>query len=295
MFETSAFGPIHVLRGPNMGRYPYCHSVFLETSGILIDPASERTVLKSLKDQGKVKMIWLTHWHEDHLMHLDLFDDLPLWMGKDDAPPLGDLECFLDWYDIETGDMRAFFRQDMLDRFHFRPRVPNRLLNDGETIQLPEGTVEICHTPGHTPGHLAYYFRDQNVLFMGDYDLTPFGPWYGDLYSDIDETINSVNRLRSIPADSWVTCHETGVFMTPPGEIWDRYLSVIDYRERRLLDFLQQPRTMAEIVDQWITYGKKREPLLFYRFGEQATMKKHLERLVSKGIVRQDKELYRRL
>ena len=24
---------------------------------------------------------------------------------------------------------------------------------------------------------------------MGDYDLTSFGPWYGDLYSDIDQTI----------------------------------------------------------------------------------------------------------
>ena len=129
---------------------------------------------------------------------------------------------------------------------------------------------------------------------MGDYDLTPFGPWYGDLYSDIEATITSVNHLRRIPARVWVASHEYGVFEFDPEDLWDRYLAVIDEREIRLLDFLGTPRNMAEIVDASIVYGKKGEPKQFYEFGERALMGKHLDRLMSRGMVVCEGDTYRR-
>jgi hypothetical protein len=36
------FGPICFIPGKNKGKYPYCHSLFIEGAGILIDPASDR-------------------------------------------------------------------------------------------------------------------------------------------------------------------------------------------------------------------------------------------------------------
>ncbi len=57
---------------------------------------------------------------------------------------------------------------------------------------------------------------------MGDYDLTAFGPWYGDLYSDIDQTIESINRLKGLSADVWLTGHETGLFTHSPGSLWEQ-------------------------------------------------------------------------
>ena len=153
-------------------------------------------------------------------------------------------------------------------------------------------TVEVISTPGHTPGHLAFFFREPGVLFMGDYDLAKFGPFYGDVYASIEETIDSVNLLRKIPAKVFLTSHETGVFMGDPGKLWDDYLNIIYKRERRLIEFLIKPRTIEEIVGTWIVYGREREPKAFFKFAEQALMKKHLERLIRLGRVVREKDQY---
>jgi hypothetical protein len=133
------------------------------------------------------------------------------------------------------------------------------------------------------------------VLFMGDYDLFEFGPWYGDVESSIEKTINSVKRLRHLPAKVWFTGHETGVFEEDPGEMWNRYLDVISNREKKLYEFLDQPRSLEDIVGQWLVYGKPKEPKAFFEFGERAIMKKHLQRLSEKGLIGTDGTRYFRL
>ena len=76
--EEKSFGPIRFIPGINRGKYPYCHSLYIEDAKILIDPASDRERLKRLREEVGVEQVWLSHWHEDHFMDLDLFDDLPL-------------------------------------------------------------------------------------------------------------------------------------------------------------------------------------------------------------------------
>jgi glyoxylase-like metal-dependent hydrolase (beta-lactamase superfamily II) len=153
---------------------------------------------------------------------------------------------------------------------------------------LGEVTVEVIHTPGHTPGHLAFFFEEPKVLFMGDYDLTAFGPWYGDRYSSIQKTITSIERLRQIPARVWLACHESGVFEVEPGALWDQYLDVIKEREEKLLKLLALPRKMEEIVEASIVYGRPREPKALFELGESLTMKKHLEKLIEESRVLQE-------
>jgi len=292
--EEKKFGPIRFIPGINRGKYPYCHSVYIEGAKILIDPASDRQRLTQLRDEEGVEQVWLSHWHEDHFMDLDLFDDLPLGVHPLDAPPLADVENFLDAYDIETPAFRESWRGIATDMFHYRPRTPQITLEAG-TRELDGLTVEILHTPGHTPGHLCFFFPEQGVLFLGDYDLTPFGPWYGDRDSSITSTIASVRRLEKHPARTWLTCHETGVFETQPGRLWHDYLEVIETREKKLIDFIEQPRSREEIINAWIVYRKERKPADFYRFAEWANMKKHLEGLMATGRVMLEDGRYRKL
>jgi hydroxyacylglutathione hydrolase len=286
------FGPIWFIPGEQGGRYPFCHSVYVEGAGLLIDPASDRERLMQLRDGPSVTGVWLSHWHEDHLMHLDLFDDLPLRISEPDAPPIASVEAFMDAYGMDQTDERAYWREILVKDFHFKPRLPSGFLREGTEILKDGPTIEILSTPGHTPGHTAFFFKEQGVLFLGDYDLTQFGPWYGDVESSIEETIASVRRLREIPAKRWITGHETGLFEVEPGELWERYLDVISVREEKLLDFLKQPRTLDDIVEAWIIYGRPREPKAFFEFGERAHMKKHLEKLVKEGIVRREGKRY---
>lgn len=286
------FGPVQFIPGENRGKYPFCHSVYIEGAGVLIDPASDRQRLIELEANKGVKEVWLSHWHEDHLMHLDLFDDLPLCISEPDAPPLTGLDRFLESYGAISGKARDFWEKILVEQFHFRPRKPAKYLRPGETVRFDEVTVDVIGAPGHTPGHVALFFREPAVLFLADYDLTWFGPWYGDVESSIEETIQSVNHLKSIPAKVWLACHEKGVFEEEPGSVWDDYLGVIHEREGTLLDLLEIPCTLDDIVNAWITYGKPREPMAFYEFAERLHSKKHLEKLIKEGIVTKNGEKY---
>ncbi|MCB2166686.1 MAG: MBL fold metallo-hydrolase [Deltaproteobacteria bacterium] len=293
--EERKFGPVRFLPGPNNGKYPYCHSIFIEGAGILIDPSSDRQRLEALRDTHDVNAVWLSHWHEDHFMHLDLFDGLPLAMHPADAPFLENMQAFLDGYGIEDTDTRDAWKPLLEEIFHFRPRQPDILLEEKEGLSIGDITVDILHTPGHTPGHLCLFFHEPEVLFLADYDLTAFGPWYGDRQSSIAETEASVRRLQGLPARFWLTCHETGVFEAAPPPLWDRYLDVIHRRRADLLALLTKPRSMREIVDAWIVYKRPREPLAFYRHAEQSLMEKHLEELMAVGQVVQEGRRYRRI
>ncbi len=120
-------------------------------------------------------------------------------------------------------------------------------------------------------------------------------PVYGDRDSSIQDTISSIERLKQIPATIWLTCHETGIFEENPGDLWDQYLAVIDHRESRLLDYLNEPRTMADIVDAWIVYQRPREPKEFYALAEEMIMQKHLDLLVANSAVVKEGERYVRI
>jgi hydroxyacylglutathione hydrolase len=282
------FGPVRFIPGKRSGRYPYSHSLYIEAdTKVLIDAASDEKRLRELRDGPGVDAVWLTHWHEDHFKYLHLFDDRELWISEKDATPLDNLEDFFDAYGMNSTERQAWI-PIMEQAFHFKPRKPHRIFNGQRIVELGGVTIEIIPTPGHTPGHCALFFREEDILFLGDYDLSEFGPWYGDRDSDIDEVIASVNRLRAIPARIRIASHEQGVFPEEPGALWDRYLAVINRREQKLLDFLKQPRNMNDIVDACIIYGRKREPAIFYDFGERAMMGKHLVRLIRRGTVQFD-------
>ena len=290
--EERHFGPVWFIPGDNYGRYPNCHSIYIEGEGVLIDPASNRERLIQLREIPGVREIWLTHWHEDHCMHLDLFDDLPLLISAPDAPPLTDLDIFMDAYGMEGEDEREYWRTVLKSQFHYRPRRPTRFLRGGDIIPLKTGDVEVIATPGHTPGHLSFFFQTHGVLLLGDYDLARFGPWYGDRDSSIHETIESVERLRHVPARIWLASHEEGVFEEEPQDRWDDYLAVIYERENKLIELLEAPHTLEDIVEAWIIYGRPRDPKAFFEFGERVHMKKHLGKLMNEGRVVKDGPYY---
>ena len=290
--SETALGPVRFLPGPNKGKYPSCHSIYIDGAGVLIDPASDRRRLAELAAGPGVGQVWLSHWHEDHMTHLDLFEDAALFVHQADAPPLADIETFLDWYDME-GDYRQIWRAMMEKDFHYQPRRPAGWLEDGQVVDLGVVTVEVIAAPGHTPGHLALFFREPAVLFLADYDLTPFGPWYGDRHSSIAQTEDSVRRLRQLPAQAWVACHGQGLFTTQPGRLWDDYLAVIERRRQALRELLTKPRTIDEVVAARIVYQQAKMPKEFIDFGEKAIMGKHLGELLATGEAVFENNAYR--
>jgi glyoxylase-like metal-dependent hydrolase (beta-lactamase superfamily II) len=291
--EDRQFGRIRFVCGDNHGKYPFNHSLYLQgdRSRVIIDPACSLEKLTRLKDEG-VDRVWLSHWHEDHIRYIDLFENRLLRISGRDFPPLTDINIFLDWYDIKIPRERSNWRKIMLEVFNFRPQSEANFLVDDETVDLGGLTIQVLPTPGHTPGHLSFFFPEEELLFLGDYDLTSFGPWYGDVYSDIEETIKSIHKLKAVPARKWVASHNTGLFEENLGRLWDDYENVIYERENKLLAFLEKPKTIAEICAAWLIYGRPREPKEMYEFNERVLVRKHLEYLQRQDKIILDDERY---
>jgi len=280
-------GNVELIPGKNLGRYPYCNSVFIhEKPGIVIDPASDEERLMALKQDPGIGIIINTHYHEDHFLYNYLFPEAEFWVPEADAPAFESLENVMDFCGILGLPDEETWRSYYLDKFNYRVRKPARKLKGGDKLQFGKTLMEVIHAPGHTPGHSGFWFPEEKVLFIADYDLTAFGPWYGDRVSSLEDTIASIEKLRKIPAEVYWVSHGEEIPRAQAEDRFREYLKVITVREEKLLVFLQNPHILDEIVDQWIIYRKEREPVYFFRFAEQAMVKKHLENLLRRGLLR---------
>jgi hydroxyacylglutathione hydrolase len=80
-------------------------------------------------------------------------------------------------------------------------------VDDGDRYRFGEAEAEVFFIPGHTSGHIAYAFRDQQALFCGD---TIFALGCGKMFEGTPQQFwTSLSRLRALPDDMRVYCaHE---------------------------------------------------------------------------------------
>jgi hydroxyacylglutathione hydrolase len=286
--ELRKFGRITFIPGQKESRYPACSSLFIDDDRkAIVDPGSDEELLKDLASRNKVDALICTHYHEDHIAFNHLFEDSQLWVHDTEAACYRFYSTLVHCYGVDDSPYTKQWRDLLVGEFHYREREVARTLRDGDILDFGRTRATVVHTPGHTVGHCSLHFPDEGILFLADLDLTPFGPWYGDRVSSIDQTISSMERLLKIPADIYITSHEMGIIEGDISGLAQQYLEVIDQRGRKLLEFLEEPRTLDEIAGQWIIYGKAREPLFFFEMGERGMIAKHLDRLISGGGVRE--------
>lgn len=81
--------------------------------------------------------------------------------------------------------------------YGIRPAPAQRLLEDGDTIDLGDRAFEVVHTPGHSPGGIGLFERKTAIFLSGDivYD----GPLIDDAYhSDREQYAATFDRLRPL-------------------------------------------------------------------------------------------------
>jgi glyoxylase-like metal-dependent hydrolase (beta-lactamase superfamily II) len=233
----------------------------------------------------------MTHYHEDHFQFLHMLPDVEVWASAEDAPALESFEVLLDRYGVLDTEWESFFRELLKEKFSYSPRRIARRIEDGERMRFGRTEAVAVIAPGHTPGHLCPLFPSEGVLFLADYDLTGFGPWYGDKPGSIEAFRRSANRLAEIGAGTCVVSHETPVHRGNIDAKVAAYLSRIDRREEELREFLRQPRSMREIIDRRIVYGEGR-PGPWFDYGEWALSSKHLEGMIARGEAARDGDRY---
>ena len=283
---------ILLIEGEKGGRYPHSHSLYLrDGGGILVDCGSDLGAIRRLKAEEGLMAVLLTHYHEDHFLFLHQFPEVEVWASEEDAPALESLDVLLDRYGVAGTDEEPFFRDLFERKFPYRARAVARRFVDRERVRFGDTEAVMIVAPGHSPGHLCLHFPAEGILFLADYDLSAFGPWYGDKPGGIGEFRRSARMLAQIGARVNVVSHEDPVHEGSIAAKMEAYLSVIDRREESLRKFLVRPRTRDEIVARRIVYGEERQGPWF-DYGEWALLGKHLEGMVARGEAFVEEGLY---
>ena len=88
-------------------------------------------------------------------------------------------------------------------------RIPgiDQKVVDGDRFEFGETEVKVFEVPGHTKGHIAYYFASEHMVFVGD---TIFSMGCGRLFEGTaDQMWCSLQKLMTLPADTKIYCaHE---------------------------------------------------------------------------------------
>ena len=157
-------------------------------------------------------------------------------------------------------------------------------------------SVRAIHMPGHTRGHCVLLVQPGGIAFIGDIDLTGFGPYYGDATSDLRAFRRSLERLPSIPARVWITSHHRGMYTDRDRMLAHlaAYESKLDAREDKILALLaQSPRRLEEMVGVGLVYPEDYESPMAAPI-EMRTVSQHLDELLAAGrVTRRDDGAWR--
>ena len=84
--------------------------------------------------------------------------------------------------------------------------IPTRVLKDHDTIELGERTIQVLHTPGHSPGHICLYEKKKGYLFTGD--LIYLGVLFAYFPStDPVAYMNSIKKLLPLSVNRILPAH----------------------------------------------------------------------------------------
>jgi len=148
-----------------------------KTVGV-VDPSEPLPIISFLKEKNlKLNYILNTHHHFDHIG--------------------GNIE------------LKKLFNAKVVGFLGDKHRIPgiDITLKDNETWNFGNLLVKILHIPGHTLGHICFFFEKEKVAFTGD---TLFSLGCGKLFEgDHKQMLNSLNRIKKLPKNTNIYCgHE---------------------------------------------------------------------------------------
>lgn len=148
-----------------------------------------------------------THIHWDHIGGHKYFPDFYAHIDE------------LNWLNGEFPLTMEQIRDMVVDRcdlpegynvesYQFFQGMPSRVLKDNDMIDIGGRTLQVLHTPGHSPGHMCFYEKDRGYLFTGDlvYNDTLFA-YYPS--TDPEAYLNSMERVAALPVKQVFPAHHS--------------------------------------------------------------------------------------
>lgn len=195
----------------------------IDTGGVF---HPEREILAGLSELGygidRIEQIINTHGHWDHaggnsVIQAATGGKVKVAIHALGAPLLADSDAHLAGYSGIAA--RALGRQDLLEATaasfgeSFQPSdPPDRMLADGDQIDLGDVRLTAIATPGHSEDHLSYYWEDGGVLISGD-AAQGTGSRAGGCplyFGSVAQARASIQRLQAVPFRELQVSHPFG-------------------------------------------------------------------------------------
>ena len=169
-----------------------------ENNCIIIDPAddanfiSERILINKLTP----KLIIATHGHFDHILEageLQKAFNIPFAIN------------YKDLFLIKDVVKRANYW--LKNEVIFFPPTPSIDLSKEKQITLDELMIEVIPTPGHTPGSISLYIKNENTLFTGDTYFKNANSRTDFAYSNKSHHKKSVEKIKKLNAYTILSGH----------------------------------------------------------------------------------------
>ena len=149
-----------------------------DRNSIVIDPSESDPIIKIIeKKKLNLKFILNTHHHFDHI-------------GGND-------------------ELKKKYSSEIVGFKKDKDRIPgiDISVSDNEVWKSGNFEAKIIYIPGHTSGHIAFYFYKNEILFSGD---TLFSLGCGRVFEGTHEDMyNSLSKFKSLPPSTKVYCgHE---------------------------------------------------------------------------------------
>lgn len=136
--------------------------VYDETGAcVVVDPGcyekhEEEELAHHIEAAGlRVVMLLNTHCHVDHVLGNAFIKerfDVPLYIHAIEEPYLRAVSSYAPNYGF----------------FHYREATPDAFLSEDQPVQFGNTTLQVLFTPGHSPGHVAFYHEESLSLLSGD-------------------------------------------------------------------------------------------------------------------------------
>ena len=144
----------------------------------VVDPSEAEPIINFLEKKNiKLKFVLNTHHHYDHV-------------GG-------------------NNDLKKKYKIKIVGFKNDKQRIPNIdiLLENNEIWKSENFEAKIIHIPGHTSGHICFYFIKEKIAFTGD---TLFSLGCGRIFEGTYEQMyDSLNKLKKLPPDTKIYCgHE---------------------------------------------------------------------------------------
>ncbi|MFC1959347.1 MBL fold metallo-hydrolase [Chloroflexota bacterium] len=286
-FERVEVTPtIALIQAPNNGRFPYANSLLIQDGGVtaLVDTGCGHDTIRALQQAFEIDLVICSHSHTDHTSGNWLFADTPIWMPAGIGFATAGYADRLVKRFIADETLHETWLRGTVTVTGFRDAVLTDAYQPGHVFTIGETRLHSMPAPGHLADHTCFWEPESGTLLTTDIDFSRFGPWYGNPESDIEAFEESIRRLWALEPRTVISSHK-GIYRAGIDDLFVDFLAHFPRREARILAALQMTRSLAELVEMALIYGRFPRAALLLRYFEGEMVRQHMERLERHGRV----------